>query len=96
MEYNIIDLDRLEESANTLSSINDKISENADSIQSIINQIQANWQNDKGTDCESAITELTNCVNKIKNAINPTVSQYVRTINTLATETRTNQAKSIS
>lgn len=96
MNYVIRDVNALEQSATTLSGINQKVSENAQSITSILNAIEANWQNEMGTDKQTAVQELKKCVNKIESAICPTVTKYVDTMNTLVAETRRIQSQSAS
>lgn len=93
MTYEIRDIGGLETSTQELANSNQKVSADVTSLEYIINQIKENWQNDAGTDLASIINELESCISKLKNAINPTVSKYVDTMNTLVAESKSIQQK---
>ncbi len=95
MTYEIKDLSLLESDTADLSSANGKIQGNASSLQYIINQIRANWQNEAGQDLASILQELEECSNTLTNAIVPTVEKYVNTMNTLAAESRRTQGNTL-
>ncbi|MCI8446069.1 MAG: hypothetical protein HFH31_01090 [Bacilli bacterium] len=95
MTYNIQNVDSLESSAQNLATSNSKVSNDADSLQYVLDQIKTNWQNEAAQDLASVISELSTCISNLKNAINPTLTKYVQTMNTLVAETRTTQGKSI-
>lgn len=95
MTYDIRSVDELENSTARLSSSNQVVSNDADSLAYILEQIKTNWQNEAGTDLASIILELEKCIQSLKNAINPTVSKYIETMNTLVAESRTTQSRSM-
>ena len=95
MTYNIKSIDELEASTAALASSNQKVTNNANSLSYILNQIKENWQNEAGSDLASFITELEKCINSIQYAISPTVTEYVKTMNTLAAESRSTQSKTL-
>lgn len=96
MTYDIKSIDQLENSAMTLASSNQKIANDAESLAYIIGQIRSNWQNEAGSDLASIITELEKCITNIQGAINPTISEYTKTMNTLVAESRSTQNRSLS
>lgn len=95
MTYSIRSIDELENSANALASSNQKITNDATSLNYILEQIKSNWQNEAGTDLASIITELEKCIKSISEAINPTVGEYVKTMNMLVAESRSTQSKTL-
>ncbi len=95
MTYDIRSIDELESSTATLASSNQKVTNDAQSLAYILEQIKTNWQNEAGTDLASIITELEKCINSLQNAINPTVSKYIETMNTLVAESRSTQSRSV-
>lgn len=96
MTYDIRNIDQLENSTATLSSSNQKVANNAQSLAYILNQIRTNWQNEAGADLASIISELEKCISSLQTAINPTVEKYVETMNTLVAESRSNQNRSLN
>ena len=95
MTYEIRDINQLESSTQELANSNQKVSADVTSLEYILNQIKENWQNDAGTDIMSIVTELESCISKLKVAINPTVSKYVDTMNSLVAESRATQNQSM-
>lgn len=94
MTYSL-DPNLLEQQAQQLAEVNNKIVQDADEIQTILSQIQANWQNNYEGDLKSVVTALTTCINNLKNAITPTVAKYSSTMNTLVVQTRATQSKTV-
>ncbi len=95
MTYEIKDIDGLESSTADLASSNQKIASDAASLTQILNEIRQSWENESGTDLQSILTELDDCIKKIQTAINPVVGKYVETMNTLVAESRTTQNKTL-
>ena len=94
-EFAIINQDELKNSAEKLSSYNQSLYNSANNLESIINQINANWENAKGEDCQSAIDVLTKIVANIHDEIVPILRKYVDTLYQIITETETTQSKTL-
>ncbi len=95
MTYDIKSIDNLESSTSNLATINQKVSSDVASLAYILNSIKINWQNETGADLASIITELEGCINRLQNAITPTVGKYVDTMNNLVAESRSTQSRTM-
>lgn len=95
MTYSIQNVDNLENSAQELENSNSKVINDAESLQYILNQILSNWENEEGLDRKGIEEEFVGCINNLKEAITPTITKYVKTMNTLVGETRTIQKRSV-
>ena len=88
MTYDIRDVNALESTVSDLATTCQSVVKNGESLQYILNQITTNWQNDEGQDIQSIVAELQGCIANLNNAIAPTVSKYISTMNTLVAESR--------
>ncbi len=76
-----------------LASINQRLVNNASSIEWILGQIKQNWENEAGTDLKSIIEGLEKCINTLNNTISPTITKYVSTMNVLSEDTKRNESE---
>lgn len=93
--YDIASLSGLENSAARLAKYNQEISNNASSLQYVVNAIRENWENEQGKDIESVMTNLNDAIKTLSEEIQPVITTYVESLNRIVTETRANQSKSL-
>lgn len=91
--YEIASLERLENSAGNLANYNQQITNNARSLQYILTSIQENWENEQGQDVDSVLKNLSDAIKTLTEDIQPVISTYVESLNTIVTETRTTQGR---
>lgn len=94
-DFEIRNLEELDTSAANLAQYNQQLYSCANSLEHIISKINANWENDKGTDCQSAVDALTKIVSRINDEIGPILKKYIDTLNVIVTETQLTQSKSL-
>ena len=93
--FNINSIDQLEESAAYLAKFHQELSNDTESLDYILDQIQANWQSEIVGDLQSIIEELNDCISKLNSAILPTIKEFSSTMNILAVNARANASKTI-
>ncbi len=93
--YEIVSLDRLENSAGNLASYNQQISNNIGSLKYIMKAILENWENEAGQDISSIMLNLNDAIKTLSEDIQPVITTYVKTLNNIVTETRANQNRTL-
>lgn len=86
--YVIKDLDGLEQSASVLSNNGEYLADNAKSIEYLLKQINANWENAEGLDLTSINDGMNACYTQLVDTIIPLVREYAETLNELVVATR--------
>lgn len=93
--YDINDLNRLEESASNLAKYNQSLTNDASSLNYIMKTINENWQNEAGADLLSVMESLKNALGTMEDDIQPMITKYVAIINEIVVETKQNQSGTI-
>lgn len=94
--YDILSLERLEESAAALAKYNQSLANDGQSLDYAMKTILENWQNDDGgEDIESISESLAEILKTMTNEVQPTITKYVNIINTIVAETKRNQSGSV-
>lgn len=89
-EYDInLDANKLQTSAGDLSTYNQKLYNNVESIIYISNEISNGWTNDTTgfSDVLQGLNKINDCIDKINNVVFPVLDQYVETMINLSTAT---------
>jgi len=94
--YSIKNLKSLEDSATKLANNSTDLQQNANSIQWILDQINANWENPEGLDIATINRELPACINELNNVIIPIIKDYSETLFTLIAANNEIQKREVS
>lgn len=93
--YEISNLDQLENSAANLAKNDQQIANCTRSLEYIIKAVQQNWENESGEDIQSILLNLNNNISTLRDEIEPIIRKYIETLNQIVAETRLNQSKNI-
>lgn len=93
--YEIVSIDRLENSAGNLANYNQQITNNVGSLKSVMNAMSENWENEDGQDINSILLNLNDAIKSLSEEIQPVITTYVKSLNQIVAETRANQSKTL-
>ena len=92
--FDIASIQRLEQSAEKLSSYNQNLTTKANSLEEIVTAIRNNWENEDGQDIQSILTNINNAIDKLSAQIQPIIVDFSEVLTTFAANTRSTQKKS--
>ncbi len=92
-----LDVSKLLEEISSLASNNQLLSHDIDSIEHISGEIKNNWTNDADhfSDVEQSLVKIEECINKYNSVIEPVLTKFVDTMNTLAIAHKNTSSKTV-
>ena len=94
-EFNVdLNVDELITSTENIEKYNKILETEIDNITQMCTELLIVWSSDSA-DITSSITKINECTAKIKEVINPVLTQYSETMNTLSVATSITSSKSI-